>query len=82
MTPLHFVRLDEPGEVPTNGEIFLVLGDVLQPDTGISLDSAAKRIAEMLPEGEIETTEMRHFCASAWTWRSRSHMTARKWRSL
>jgi hypothetical protein len=58
-------ELEEPGDDGIADKVFEILRNVLQPDTDLSLNDAAQRIAESLPEGGSYSTEVGSFL---WTY--------------
>lgn len=56
------LRLDEPGDDHLQDEMFPILSDALEPGSGITLESAARKISDLLPDGDPHSQEASTFC--------------------
>lgn len=60
------LRLEEPGDDPLSDKIFEILCKTLQPDGELSLESAARQISSLLPEGQPYSDKVGRFLTTCY----------------
>ena len=61
MSSLHFIMQDPRGEDPIFDQTFDLLQDYLQPDSTMTIESAADSILNILPENDSSSMEVSSF---------------------